>query len=549
MSPDQDKSRNCASGRFCRNPNHVLTNNHKCFRCDKPLGVECAAVNAEDIPFDQFGDGANQYPWEKRDIVICFLCLTKGETPNRLGRTLLPDGIQQQPDAPVVLPNQKHPPTGAVLPNPKQPPQVSCGRRGCKTGGIAIQCAFPTCLAYRCVPCNFNFFKKREWPILHDDVSGDVIVACSKKHYGAVLKNLQPNSSRIPWNNDGPKGYDDPVNSESLLIEWLSTEGNYTKFRGSDNGGKTKISFCQDIANMLQRRGARAQRTPKQVLDKIVSIEKRFRETYDFEYTDTGQGLKRKGDGTFEEVMLKKFRYYFDLTPIMADRASAQPSVTSDERNNGHGYLSEEAEGEDEGQNNSQTTSLLDEEDDDIYDDEYTNEDQNVPLDLLDHSDVEQGNGQKDAVQTVVDTTPQRDNTDSGRVGQRPASSNVSVVKKRKGVAASSSKKPRKKRSGNLKIDQSLLMDSDEETSGGERQTKLALKGRLKEAEMEEQKRHNLEMETIQRENNKWENKQKELAYKQQLWKQFKELQDSGLDDAQIVSIFPDMADFIKKNN
>ena len=33
--------------------------------------------------------------------------------------------------------------------------------------------------------------------------------------------------SRIPWNKDGKNGPDDPIHSESILIEWLCKPGNY----------------------------------------------------------------------------------------------------------------------------------------------------------------------------------------------------------------------------------------------------------------------------------------------------------------------------------
>lgn len=78
----------CASGKFCRNPGHVLTNDHKCGRCSKLMGVECAAISAEHVPFDdKFGD--------KLNLIICFPCLVEGERPNKLLQTVLEDGLVQ----------------------------------------------------------------------------------------------------------------------------------------------------------------------------------------------------------------------------------------------------------------------------------------------------------------------------------------------------------------------------------------------------------------------------------------------------------------------
>lgn len=496
--------------------------------------MECAAINAEDVPYEKFGEDANLYPWEKRDIIVCYLCLENGEVPNRMGQTVLPDGIVK--DTPPADQNKK------------PPPEVHCTKRSCKSGGVAMKCSFPTCLEYRCVPCNTQFFGKKEWPLLYEEDSGDMVVVCTKKHYATVVKNLGSSSQRLPWNADGPKGYDDPVNSELLLVEWLCEEGNYAKYRGSDNGGKSKISFCQDIANMLKRRGMRSERSAKNVLDKITNIENRFRHAFDFAH-QTGAGLKSKGDGTFEETLTKKFRYYFDLLPIIADRASAHPSTTSDDHNKGRGYQSE-VDDEDDSKSNTQGTSAVFDDDNDDEDVDF--EQDSEPIDYLGHGDdhpteepTEENDTNDNVAVDIVDQTPKKDNTDlSNKASGSQTSSKV--TRKRKAVA-SSKKKAVKKKTGNFKIDHRLLIDSDEETATSETQNKLVLQSRLKKTELMEHKRHNIEMETIQRENNKWENKQKELAYKRQLWTQFKELKETGLEDEQIVEIFPDMKDFITK--
>ena len=40
------------------------------------------------------------------------------------------------------------------------------------------------------------------------------------------------------WHNDGPN---DQVNSLQILLDWMTTESNYTKWKGSDNNsGITK---------------------------------------------------------------------------------------------------------------------------------------------------------------------------------------------------------------------------------------------------------------------------------------------------------------------
>ncbi|CAJ1953849.1 unnamed protein product [Cylindrotheca closterium] len=48
---------------------------------------------------------------------------------------------------------------------------------------------------------------------------GEVFWACTKACYLAIQRSKA--SSRVPWDKDGPNGPTDPVNSETILLEWL----------------------------------------------------------------------------------------------------------------------------------------------------------------------------------------------------------------------------------------------------------------------------------------------------------------------------------------
>ena len=60
------------------------------------------------------------------------------------------------------------------------------------------------------------------------------------------------------------------------MLEWITREGNYLRFRGKGNNGTTKKQFAQQIADHLNNSGVKVHRDAKQVLNKIKHIEDLF---------------------------------------------------------------------------------------------------------------------------------------------------------------------------------------------------------------------------------------------------------------------------------
>ena len=136
---------------------------------------------------------------------------------------------------------------------------------------------------------------------------------------------------RMPWNKDGKLGPHDPNHSERVLIDWLTTPGNYSKFRGSNNRGTRKRQYALQIANKIKAAGVRRVRTEKDVLNKIQYVENAFRSAHDFANTETGAGLEEHDKGSFDDAVTKKCPWYFDLLDCFEDRANARPRITTDE--------------------------------------------------------------------------------------------------------------------------------------------------------------------------------------------------------------------------
>jgi hypothetical protein len=113
-----------------------------------------------------------------------------------------------------------------------------------------------------------------------------------------------PDNTRLALNINGKNGPDDPNHSESILIAWLTTHGNYERFRGTGNNGLRKINFAGTIANSMNKAGVRKVRTGKDVLNKIEYVEKSFRLAHDWSHTKTGEGLRETDRGSYEDALL-----------------------------------------------------------------------------------------------------------------------------------------------------------------------------------------------------------------------------------------------------
>ena len=248
---------------------------------------------------------------------------------------------------------------------------LKCNRRGCHVPASAsplLPCASTWCgKGMHLVCCQKFVFGYHSLPPLVSPDPTKHIVVCTKKCYNKVAKTLPsapstqdlpltvparvaalaakastvppsvpglgtvPDNVRLAWNKDGKNGPDDPNHSESILIAWLTTHRNYERFRGTGNNGLCKINFADTIANSMNKAGVRKVRTGKDVLNKIEYVEKSFRLAHDWSHTETGEGLRENDKGSYEEALLKKCPWYFDLIDIFQDRANARPNFTMDE--------------------------------------------------------------------------------------------------------------------------------------------------------------------------------------------------------------------------
>ena len=91
------------------------------------------------------------------------------------------------------------------------------------------------------------------YQILDLDEPGQEMFACTKKCHGEICKVYKVSDDwKITWNHDGKEGDDNLNDSANLLIKWLTTDGNYSRFHDGKRGtgGSRKKDVCNQIADM-----------------------------------------------------------------------------------------------------------------------------------------------------------------------------------------------------------------------------------------------------------------------------------------------------------
>ena len=114
-----------------------------------------------------------------------------------------------------------------------------------------------------------------------------------------------------------------------ILLDWLTTEGNYAEYCGSNgNKGKSKTQYHKELSLLIKEKLPESERTEKDVENKITGLERQFRLASDWA-NNTGAGVENPGD--FKAAVLKRCALYDELEPIMGDRPNAKPLASNEE--------------------------------------------------------------------------------------------------------------------------------------------------------------------------------------------------------------------------
>ena len=190
------------------------------------------------------------------------------------------------------------------------------------------------------IECFLNFADEINMKSLEtkDSLTGETTchVVCGKR----CLQNFQKmkvnegssNTKKqvvLSWHTDG-----DPSSME-VLLNWITNQQNADRYLGKEStshadksfggeDGETKISLCNEIATLIKEKVG-VERDAIAIKNKINSLITKFKETYTWSQC-TGQGvLEDDGEFAFNDALLKRFRYYSILEPVLSGR----PNVTN----------------------------------------------------------------------------------------------------------------------------------------------------------------------------------------------------------------------------
>jgi hypothetical protein len=175
-------------------------------------------------------------------------------------------------------------------------------------------------------------------------ISGNHVLACGllcmpKKNKKVAPPRPDPTDEatgidgpRLLWHEDGPN---DSVNSLSVLLDWLTTEGNYARYRGSDDDGRTpadgvidKKGYCTMISELISKQGIRKHRTADAIKNKIASIAGDWATAHDF-LNRTGAGIE--DEMTLQDAVKKRCALYYILAPTFASQGNASSFTNEDD--------------------------------------------------------------------------------------------------------------------------------------------------------------------------------------------------------------------------
>ncbi|EFP77543.2 uncharacterized protein PGTG_03499 [Puccinia graminis f. sp. tritici CRL 75-36-700-3] len=138
-----------------------------------------------------------------------------------------------------------------------------------------------------------------------------------------IASQSKKKKNPVLWDKDGgPNG----LSSIRILLDWLTIDGNYQRWRGDTKSGSTKAALANEILGIMAVSGI-THRDNKGIQTKIQELQNSYSKASDF-LRNTGSGLQEED---IQNVALTKLcKYWDELHPIMGSRTVATPLYTAE---------------------------------------------------------------------------------------------------------------------------------------------------------------------------------------------------------------------------
>ena len=191
-----------------------------------------------------------------------------------------------------------------------------CNNTKCKLVDTTTQCFNKSCEKYIHLACSTMM-------LCSSGVDDIVLISCAKESLAFCSKQcFNKNNTfsmassavatmikqkQILWKKDNGFRRD----SNTILLDWMTSHGNYNCFRRGDNhSGDSKIKIAGEVAILLTKEGIHHQ-TAKDVVGQIQAWEQLFCDTYNWT-KNTGEGIKEIDPTSFCACVLKRFPYFLN---------------------------------------------------------------------------------------------------------------------------------------------------------------------------------------------------------------------------------------------
>jgi hypothetical protein len=134
-------------------------------------------------------------------------------------------------------------------------------------------------------------------------------------YVGNSASNTTEQKTWLSWTNDG---HDASVNSLQILLDWLTTPGNYNRFTGG-SGGETRQAVVKEIQDKITEARIVSFRSIDSIVSKIKEIVSSYKRAHQIK-NQTGQSM----DNVYAAC-----KHWDILDPILGCRPSVQPLFTN----------------------------------------------------------------------------------------------------------------------------------------------------------------------------------------------------------------------------